>query len=106
MDTTVHVCIGIDHNHDADSAFENGSELPNIMELSSGIMIGEVVNDSPAERAGIQSGDIIMAIDGIPVEDARDLARLIRSKANKSVELAVKRESQTITVFATIGTRR
>jgi serine protease Do len=38
-----------------------------------GALIGEVKSGSPASRAGLQAGDVILAINGKPVSDMRDL---------------------------------
>ncbi len=37
----------------------------------------EVVDGSPAARAGVRVGDVIVELDGVPVEDATDLQRLM-----------------------------
>jgi S1-C subfamily serine protease len=42
-----------------------------------GVEIMEVVDGSPAARAGIRSGDLIVELDGVPIADARDLQRLM-----------------------------
>jgi membrane-associated protease RseP (regulator of RpoE activity) len=42
-----------------------------------GVMVSSVQEDSPASRAGIQTGDIITAIDGEPVRRSFELARRI-----------------------------
>ena len=38
-----------------------------------GALIGDVTPDSPAERAGLVEGDIVLALDGQPIVDSRDL---------------------------------
>jgi len=38
----------------------------------------EVEADSPAERAGVLVGDIVLAIQGQAVQDVRQIARLLR----------------------------
>jgi putative serine protease PepD len=48
---------------------------------SRGAFIDEVVADSAAEDAGLQQGDVIVAVDGSPVEDSTELGALLRTKA-------------------------
>lgn len=43
-----------------------------------GVMISGIVDDSAAARAGLRAGDIIVAIDGSPVEDQGDLSSGLR----------------------------
>ncbi len=45
-----------------------------------GAVISEVVKDSPAERAGLEVGDIILAVDGKKVAEMRNLPRMIAAK--------------------------
>ncbi len=42
-----------------------------------GAMVTEVVTDSPAAKAGLTQGDVILGFDGQPVGEARELARLV-----------------------------
>jgi PAS domain S-box-containing protein len=39
------------------------------VERSAGVVAAEVANDSPAERAGIRAGDVLLAIDGNPITE-------------------------------------
>ena len=59
-----------------------------------GIIIVDVFEDSPAEKAGLQKGDIIIAIDGKSVVgmDATTGAALIRGEAGTTVTLAIIRD--------------
>jgi serine protease Do len=38
--------------------------------LREGALIAQVVTDSPAERAGIRKGDVVVKVDGMPVRNA------------------------------------
>jgi S1-C subfamily serine protease len=42
-----------------------------------GVEVVEVVTGSPAARAGLRSGDLILELDGVPIADTRDLQRLM-----------------------------
>jgi S1-C subfamily serine protease len=66
-----------------------------------GVEVMEVVPRSPAARAGIRSGDLVLELDGVPIADARDLQRLMVGEViGRSVRALVWRDGQlrTITV--------
>jgi serine protease Do len=72
---------------------------------TSGALVSEPQPDSPAVKAGIQSGDVITSVDGAPVHDARELARKIGTMApGASVKLALIHQGQEKTVTLTLGT--
>jgi S1-C subfamily serine protease len=57
-----------------------------------GVVIVEVMEDTPAARAGMRSGDIVVAVEGRPVTDTRLLQRLIaRAPVDSDVRLTVLR---------------
>jgi len=56
--------------------------------------IGRVVADSPAQRAGLQAGDTIVAVDGTPVQRWEELARQIRAHGGQPLDLTVKRDDK------------
>ena len=51
------------------------------MKQATGALVSEPQKDSPAAKAGIQSGDVITAVDDAPINDARELARKIGTMA-------------------------
>jgi membrane-associated protease RseP (regulator of RpoE activity) len=58
-----------------------------------GVMVSNVVPDSPAAKAGIQVGDIISSVDGEDIKSGGKLARAVRSReAGESVELEIWRD--------------
>ena len=71
-----------------------------LQETAGGVQIGEVMRFSSAEEAGLEIGDIIVAIDG---EDATmmsntDVAERLRGKEGTSVTLTVRRQGREVTV--------
>jgi serine protease Do len=62
-----------------------------------GVVIVEVIDDTPAARAGMKPGDIVVAFEGRPVTDTRLLQRLIaRAPLEDDVRLTVlRREGRT-----------
>jgi serine protease Do len=70
-----------------------------------GAVISDVTKDSPAEKAGLKVDDVVVGVDGRPVEDNGDLSAYIASKApGQTVNLRVMREGQERTVPVTLGT--
>ncbi|MBB1556118.1 S41 family peptidase [Candidatus Saccharibacteria bacterium] len=57
-----------------------------------------VLNDSPAEKAGVKSGDVFVAVNGESVEgkDASVVASRVRGEAGTSVKLTMKRGESTV----------
>ena len=51
------------------------------LKKAEGALVAEPQSDGPAAKAGIQSGDVITAVNGQPVKDARDLAKQIGGMA-------------------------
>jgi len=71
------------------------------MKKAEGAMVDQSQADSPAAKAGIESGDVITAVNGAPVKDARALARMIGPMAPKSsvkLDILRKGESKSLTV--------
>lgn len=59
--------------------------------------IYSVDNGSPAERAGLLKGDIIISVDGKKVEKFEDVSSLIKDKAGVPVKITVMRDGERLT---------
>ena len=71
------------------------------IESRSGVIIGRVQEDSPADKAGLRAGDVIMAIDGRPVRDVRAVRNrigLVRLGEELDVQIVRDRETRVIQV--------
>ena len=65
------------------------------LKTAEGAIVNEPQSGSPAAKAGIATGDVITAINGAPVKDARDLARKIGAMApGTSVKLTLLHKSE------------
>lgn len=67
-----------------------------------GALVTEVVEDSPAEKAGIKAGDVITKLGSHHVDDADDLMRAV-SDAEGDVSVTLVRRGATRTVEAKLG---
>ncbi len=72
-----------------------------------GVMISQVAEESPAERAGLKVGDILTAVDGEPMRSAGRLAREIASREpEEAVTLEIWRQGRLETLTATLEARK
>ena len=68
-----------------------------------GTLITQVTPDSPAGKAGIQEGDIILSYDNQTITRSTDLINLInRTRPNATVALGIQRDGKKITLNATL----
>jgi S1-C subfamily serine protease len=69
---------------------------------SSAIGIADVVEGSPAARAGLQPGDLILDVEGVPVQEAGDLQRLMGVDAiDRPLSLRVAQHGRIRTITVT-----
>ena len=69
-----------------------------------GVLVVEVAPDGPADRAGVQPGDVIVAVDGRPVETVEDLlGALRRHDPGSQVTIRILRGQEEREVTVTLG---
>jgi len=69
-----------------------------------GVLVLEVVEESPAGEAGLQAGDVILSVGEVEIEGPRDLRRAIRSQEpGETVGITVTRKGTTQTFEVTLG---
>jgi serine protease Do len=71
------------------SVVELSAEQKKQLKVTSGVLVEEV--SGPASRAGIQPGDVILAVNNKEVDTPDDLAKLLNEPGRKSAALLVKR---------------
>src|SRR5271166_904675 len=75
------------------------------LKSASGALVAQATKNSPAETAGVKSGDVITAVDGETVADPHDLARRIAALGpKKTATLAVIRNGSPMAIDVTLGT--
>jgi serine protease Do len=69
-----------------------------------GAMVAKVTPDSPAEAAGVGTGDVILNFAGEAIDDSRELARVVaQHPAGTDADLIVWRDGREQTLAATTG---
>jgi len=71
------------------------------MPVQGSIKIDSVSQNSPAQLADVQSGDILLAINGEKVTDVPPAIAIIQANLDKPVELLIDRNGEEITIVAT-----
>ncbi len=73
--------------------------------VTTGAKVGSVTAGGPAEAAGLQVGDVVTKVNGVPIESSDALVATIRSSApGAQIQLSVLRNNSTETVTVTLGT--
>ncbi len=75
-------------------------------ETTQGALVSQVVDGSPAEKAGVKAGDVITAVNGRAVKDAGSLRNSIGLLSiGEKVDLALMRDGKPRRVTATVSER-
>ena len=74
------------------------------LEEKKGVLVSQVFKESPAERAGIKQGDIILEFDGKEIQEVGGLSRTVASTpVGKPVEVKIFREGKDLTLQAVVA---
>mgnify|MGYP003478690898 CR=1 FL=1 len=81
------------------------TRLSSALALDAGALIASVVPGGPADDAGVTEGDIVVELDGDPIETAEDLGEAIRAHApGDTVEVVLVREGgERVTITIELG---
>ncbi|MBF9195209.1 S1C family serine protease [Microvirga terrestris] len=71
-----------------------------------GALVADAVKDGPAAKAGVKTGDTIIAVDGQPIKEAKDLSRKVANVApGKTLSLTLWREGKERTVTLEVASQ-
>ncbi|EUB96188.1 protease Do [Rhizobium sp. CF080] len=74
------------------------------LDKARGALVSGVVNGGPIKNGEIKAGDVILTFDGQPVNEMRDLPRIVaESPVNKEVDVVILRDGKQQTVKVTLG---
>ena len=75
------------------------------LESSKGVIVSDVVKGSPADKASLQRGDVILRFDGKEVENAHMLSQMAASTSpDTQVKIEILRNGEEKTISLTVGT--
>ena len=94
--------LGVDLHHD----FTQEDAVTLGMERPRGAWILKVYRSSPADKAGIRSGDVVLRFGGIDVVDLNHLINMVSmARVGEAAEVIVWRERQEVKLTVTVGDR-
>ncbi len=71
-----------------------------------GALVGSVENDSPAQKAGVKEGDVIIRLNDASISDFRDLLDTVsKTDIGKTIKVTVWRDKKTLNLWVTITER-
>jgi C-terminal processing protease CtpA/Prc len=71
--------------------------------LDAGVLVGQVENDSPAAKAGVKVGDVIVEVNGEAIDSPTDImATLSKQPSGAKVSVVVVRDKKRQTLSATL----
>jgi C-terminal processing protease CtpA/Prc len=72
----------------------------------SGVLVTEIYDDSPAEAAGLEEDDVILAVDDKKIDDIDELVKAIQSREpGDDISLTIDRDGKEQLIIATLGER-
>jgi len=76
------------------------------LSTTDGVVVTQVEPGTPAAKAGLQEGDVILVFDGQKIDQDHSLSSMLfNRKAGETVKLSILREGKSIQVTVTLGVR-
>jgi len=91
------------HFEPIDAGLAEKENLP----VSEGAIVREVVEQGPAQKAGVKAGDIITAVSGQALDAGHSLRdRVAAHQPGDAIELSIRRGAETLMLSVTLGRRQ
>jgi 2-alkenal reductase len=76
------------------------------LSVETGVLVTAVSPGGPADDAGIRAGDVILSIDGQPIDEQHPFSEVLFShKPGETVDVVIQRDTLKMTVTVKLGTR-
>lgn len=82
------------------------SQLAEFFGVREGVLVRSVNPKTPAERAGLKAGDVVVKVNGTPVTTPREITSLVRSSRRKAISFTVVRNKKEISLNVEIAEDR
>jgi serine protease Do len=85
---------------------ELNSQLAEYFGVKQGVLVRSVTSKTPAERAGLKAGDVVIKVNGTPVVNPREISGLVRSSGKKVISFTIVRNKKEMTLNVEVGLNR
>lgn len=83
-----------------------GQQLATYFGVKDGVLVRSVIENTPAQKAGIKAGDIIAKVDGMTVASPSELSSAVRmASSKKTYSIDLMRDHKPVTVTVTVEDR-
>lgn len=82
-----------------------GSQLGDYFGVKEGVLVRSVLKETPAEKAGLKAGDVIVKVDERKVDEPRDITaalRAVQEASKKTIPVVLVRDKREMTVSVTL----
>jgi serine protease Do len=85
---------------------ELNPQLAEFFGVREGVLVRSVTANTPAERAGLKAGDVVVKVNGTPVVNPREISGLVRNSGKKTVTFTVVRNKKEMTLSVEVAENR
>lgn len=78
-------------------------QLAQYFGVKEGALIKSVAKGSPAEKAGLKAGDVVVKMDGVKIVQARDVSSAVRGAKGKLTAMVIMRERREMSLNVPVG---
>jgi serine protease Do len=82
------------------------SQMAEFFGVKEGVLVWEVAPKTPAERAGLKAGGVVLKVSGTPVTNPREIAGLVRMSGKKMIVFTVVRNKKEMTLNVEVSDSR
>jgi serine protease Do len=82
------------------------SQMAEFLGVKEGVLVWEVAPKTPAERAGLKAGDVVVKVNGTPVTNPREIGGLVRMSGKKMIVFTVVRNKKEMTLNVEVSENR
>lgn len=79
--------------------------LRKALKIESGAVVETIAEGSPAEKAGIKIGDVIVEADQQKITDFESLRKIVAAKPSEKMKMVILRDGKKISTEATLGVK-
>lgn len=83
----------------------NNPKAPIKLTVDQGVILMEIVPNSPAQKAGLKAGDVVTKVNDQPIKDSTEVRRAVeKSQIGANLTLEIKRDDRTQNIAVQVGT--